>query len=67
MNWDKKLKGQGMLLEVKKKTSKVSEFSILLYNQNRKLGNFGKCSFTSNFDGFREILRESEALIFCDF
>ena len=56
-----------MLLEEKKKTSEVSEFSILPFNQNRKLGNLGKLSFTSNFDGFREILRESEALIFCDF
>ena len=30
--------------------SEVSEFSILPYAQNRKLGNLGKCSFTSNFD-----------------
>ena len=45
-----KLKGQDILLEVKKKISEVSEFSILPYIQNRKLGNFGKCSFTSNFD-----------------
>ena len=30
--------------------SEVSEFSILPYTQNRKLGNLGKCSFTSNFD-----------------
>ena len=39
-----------MFLEEKKKISEVSEFSILPYNQNRKLGNLGKCSFTSNFD-----------------
>ena len=38
-----------MLLEVKK-ISEVSEFSILLYTQNRKLGNLGMCSFTSNFN-----------------
>ena len=29
--------------------SEVSEFSILLYTQNRKLGNLGKRCFTSNF------------------
>ena len=39
-----------MLLEEKKKNSEVSEFSILSYTQNRKLGNLGKCSFTSIFD-----------------
>ena len=39
-----------MLLEEKKKISEISEFSILPYTQNRKLGNLGKCSFTSNFD-----------------
>ena len=40
-----------MLLEKKKKKiSEISEFSILPYTQNRKLGNLGKCSFTSNFD-----------------
>ena len=31
-----------MLLE-EKKISEVSEFSILLYTQNRKLGNLGRC------------------------
>ena len=41
-----------MILEAKKKISEVSEFSILPHTQNRKLGNFGKCSFTSNFDSF---------------
>ena len=39
-----------MLLEEKQKISDVSEFSILSYTQNRKIGNLGKCSFTSNFD-----------------
>ena len=39
-----------MLLEEKKKISEISEFQILAYTQNRKLGNLGKCSFTSNFD-----------------
>ena len=31
------------------KISEVSEFSILLYTQNRKLGNFGKFDFASTF------------------
>ena len=39
-----------MLLEEIWKTSEVSEFPILTYTQNRKLGNLGKFSFTSNFD-----------------
>ena len=43
-----KLKGQDMLLEENMKNSEVSEFSILSYTQNRKLGNLGKLSFTSN-------------------
>ena len=47
---DIKLKGQDMLLEEKKKNFEISEFSILSYTQNRKLGNLGKCCFTSNFD-----------------
>ena len=38
-----------MLLEEKVKISELSEFSILTYTQNRKLGNLRKCSFTSNF------------------
>ena len=68
-----KLKGQDMLLEEKKKISEVSEFSILSYTQNRKLGNLGKCSFTSNFDSSCNFFRicifckQSEALFFCDF
>ena len=45
-------------IKKKKKASEVSEFSILLYIQNRKLGNLRKCSFTSNF------YRDSEALFF---
>ena len=43
------LKGHDMLLEEKRKISEVSQISILTYTQNRKLGNLGKCSFTSNF------------------
>ena len=42
-------KGYGMILE-EVKISEVSNFSILPYTQSRKLGNLGKCSFTSNFD-----------------
>ena len=45
-----KLKDQDMFCLEKGKISDVSEFSILPYTQNRKLGNLGKCSFTSNFD-----------------
>ena len=33
----------------KKKISEVSEFSILLYTQNQKLGNLGEFYFTSTF------------------
>ena len=39
-----------MLLEEKQKIPEIPEFSILSYTQNRKLGNLGKFSFTSNFD-----------------
>ena len=39
-----------MLLDKKVKISEVSKFSILSYTQNRKLGNLGKFSCTSNFD-----------------
>ena len=39
-----------MLSEEKLKISEVSEFSILTYTQNRKLGNLGKCYFALNFD-----------------
>ena len=35
---------------MKKKISEVSEFSILPYIQNQKLGNLGKCYSSSNFD-----------------
>ena len=68
-----KLKGQDMLLLKKVKISEVSEFSILSYTQKRKLGNLGKCSFTSNFDIICKFFRiyifckQSEALFFCDF
>ena len=37
----------------KTKTSEVSEFSILLYTQDRKLGNLEKLSFNSNFDSLK--------------
>ena len=37
-------------LEQKKKISEVSEFSILPYTQDRKLGNLRKFSFSLNFD-----------------
>ena len=39
-----------MLLEEKLKIFEDSEFSILPYNQNRKLGNLRMCSFASNFE-----------------
>ena len=45
-----KLKDQDMFWLEKVKISEVSEFSILPYTQNWKLGNLGKCSFTSNVD-----------------
>ena len=45
-----KLKNQDMFSLEKVKISEDSEFSILPYTQNRKLGNLGKCSFTSNFE-----------------
>ena len=37
-------------INIKKQISEVSEFSILSYTQNRKLGNLAKCRFASNFD-----------------
>ena len=37
-------------INIKKKTSEVSEFSILSFTQNRKLGSLGKYCFISNFD-----------------
>ena len=37
-------------LEQIRKISEISEFSILLYTQDRKHGNLGKYSFNSNFD-----------------
>ena len=45
-----KLKGQYMHLDEEKKIFEISEFSILSYTQNQKLGNLGKCSFNSNFE-----------------
>ena len=39
-----------MLLGEKKKISEISDFSILPYTQNRKLGDLRKCSFTLPFD-----------------
>ena len=49
MNCDKNVKVIKWIKK-KKETSEVSEFSILPYTQNRKRGNLGKFSFTSNFD-----------------
>ena len=49
MKWDKNFQGFEMVQE-EKMSSEVSEFSILSYNQNRKLGNLGEFSFTSIFD-----------------
>ena len=46
---DKNLKVKICFIK-KVKIYEVSEFSILSYTQNRKLGNLGKCSFTPNFD-----------------
>ena len=37
-------------LEQQQKVSENSKFSILPYTKNRKLGNLGNFSFTSNFD-----------------
>ena len=45
-----KLKDQDIFWFEKVKIFEVSEFSILPYTQNRKLGNLGKCCFTSNFE-----------------
>ena len=45
-----KLNGYDMLSEEIVKISEFSEFSILTYTQNPKIGNLGKCSLTSNFD-----------------
>ena len=39
-----------MLLLKKVKIFEISEFSVLSFTQSQKLGNLGKCSFTSNFD-----------------
>ena len=37
-------------INIKKKRSEASGFSISPYTQNQKLANLRKCSFTSNFD-----------------
>ena len=39
------------LEQQQQKISEISKFSILPYAQNRKLGNLGNFSFSSNFDG----------------
>ena len=39
-----------MIYDEKIKISEIFVFPILPYTQNRKLGNFGKFKFTSNFD-----------------
>ena len=44
-----------MVLEEKVEIFEVSEFSILPYTQNWKLGNLGKFSFTSDFDISRNL------------
>ena len=67
-----KLEGQDMLLLKKVKISEVSEFSILSYTQNQKLGNLGKCSFTSNFDNICNFFQicifcRAKPCFFCDF
>ena len=52
-----------MLLEEKVKISELSEFSILSYTKNRKLGNLGKCSFTSNFDSICNLICKNDKKI----
>ena len=49
-----------MLLVKKVKISEVSEFLILPYTKNQKLGNLGKCSFTSNFDSSCNLRRKND-------
>ena len=49
-----------MILEKKVKISEVSEFSILSYTQNRKLGNLGNFYFTSNFDSSCNVRSKNE-------
>ena len=39
-----------MVLQEEVKISEISQFSILSYNQNRKLRDLGKFSLLSNFD-----------------
>ena len=40
-------------LKEKLKISEISEFLILLYTQNQKLGNIGKFYFNANFDSLK--------------
>ena len=49
MTQNKKLYFYDVIWEEKMPISKVSEFSILSYTWNQKLGNLGKFSFNSNF------------------
>ena len=46
-------------LKKKIKISEVSEFSILLYTQNGKLGNLGKFYFPSTFSSIWRLNKES--------
>ena len=49
MTQNKKRYFYDVIWEEKMPIPKISEFSILPYTWNRKLGNLGKFSFTSNF------------------
>ena len=60
INWDKNLK---IKIRRKKKISEMSEFSILPYTQNRKLGSLGKCSFISNFGSCNLRLRNDKDVL----
>ena len=55
MTQNKKRYFYDVIWEEKMPISEVSEFSILPYTWNRKLGNLGKFSFTSNFYRFHYI------------
>ena len=58
MTQNKKRYFYDVIWEEKMPISEVSEFSILPYTWNRKLGNLGKFSFTSNFYRFHYIKHE---------
>ena len=47
-------------LQEEVRISEVSEFSILPYTQNRKLGNLGKFSLTSNFCSSCNLRRKND-------